>query len=987
MACPRPDFPLHTDSPAARVWPVVCALLTAILAGLGSAAAQRFSAPTVITTGNRPSTVLAADFTARGLPELLALDAGAIPAAASVRVLPNAGGAFSVGSAVATAGAAILAMPSHPGALPDLYWVNVSGNTATLERASGQVGGGYTPGTVVTSFPLAGSATPRLLLAAGGLHVGYGTAVLVADAANNQLYTVLPNPDGTYAIQPVYGYPGLPLIAGASQLLSADINGDGLPDLLVAGAAGVQVFLAYGNGSNLFTGYGASTTYPCTGTVGSIAVADMDADGHPDLLVEGANGRIDIYHGNEDGTFAAASEVGTGTGADNAAIGNGGHLVSVADLDGDGLPDLVLANPLGITVLLGTGGRSFQLSGTYDTGVTAAGSSPTSFVFTDLNGDGKPDLAFDSPQGVTLLYAESFVTLTGQVTASPEPSLYGSDMQLTLQLTTPSTGPAPTGTVTFSVDGAVAGTATMASGQASYTVAAPEYLVGKHTIDASYSGDSVYAAADFTGTHTVQGLPSVTTISDLVTPIYYGQEIGYTNGIDAVVIASAADPGAPPAGATLDGGLTYVYLDGQLVCSLLQGGTAPSGGPQRCNDAAFEGYQAGTHTLLAVYQGNGYYAPSTSVTYPVIVLPDDTTLALATSGTPSALGQPVTFTATMAAPYATPTGPVTFLDGAAVIGSGTLNANGIAQFTTSALALGPHAITASYIATRNFNASQSGLTQVVQAVSATTLTSSLNPSMFGDSVTFTAAVSIGGVSAGAAGGISFTDGNTLLQVLPINAQGVSTFTTSSLAVGQHLITATFTPANPTNTLFSSASLTQVVTVATGNDFTLTINPNDLEIGVGNTGNVTVTVTDLAHFNEAINLTCSGLPQEATCTFLTSTIPAGGGSTQLAIHPEAPHDCGSMQQYFIAGVGGRVAIVLAAATAFLLGLRRRRFRAALFAAVLCVLPMLSGCGLGGHCTDLGTRPGSYTFTVIGTSVNTGITHAQTVHIKAFIYGDQ
>src|SRR5207302_7181137 len=72
-----------------------------------------------------------------------------------------------------------------------------------------------------------------------------------------------------------------------------------------------------------------------------------------------------------------------------------------------------------------------------------------------------------------------------------------------------------------------------------------------------------------------------------------------------------------------------------------------------------------------------------------------TITALASSANPSTQGQAVTFTATVTSPGGTPTGTVTFKDGANIQGTGTL-AGGQATFTTSALALGQHSITAVY---------------------------------------------------------------------------------------------------------------------------------------------------------------------------------------------------------------------------------------------------------------------------------------------------
>jgi hypothetical protein len=82
-----------------------------------------------------------------------------------------------------------------------------------------------------------------------------------------------------------------------------------------------------------------------------------------------------------------------------------------------------------------------------------------------------------------------------------------------------------------------------------------------------------------------------------------------------------------------------------------------------------------------------------------------TTTSVCSSANPSASGQSVTFTATVTAksPGAgIPTGTVTFKDGPSTLGTGTLNGSGQATFTISALAVGSHAITASYDGDANF---------------------------------------------------------------------------------------------------------------------------------------------------------------------------------------------------------------------------------------------------------------------------------------------
>jgi hypothetical protein len=90
-----------------------------------------------------------------------------------------------------------------------------------------------------------------------------------------------------------------------------------------------------------------------------------------------------------------------------------------------------------------------------------------------------------------------------------------------------------------------------------------------------------------------------------------------------------------------------------------------------------------------------------------------TTTALTSSVNPSVYGQPVTFTATVSGSGGTPTGTVTFKDGAATLGTGALNGSGVAVFSTSALGAGNHGITASYGGDANFTASTSSVANEV----------------------------------------------------------------------------------------------------------------------------------------------------------------------------------------------------------------------------------------------------------------------------------
>ncbi len=221
--------------------------------------------------------------------------------------------------------------------------------------------------------------------------------------------------------------------------------------------------------------------------------------------------------------------------------------------------------------------------------------------------------------------------------------------------------------------------------------------------------------------------------------------------------------------------------------------------------------QTDTATVTAT---SGTTTNSTTVTF--VIQKASTTTTVVSSANPSVFGQAVTFTATVAvvAPGAgSPSGTVTFLDGATTLGTGTLS-GGIATFTTSALAVGSHSITASYGGDTNFNGSTSAvLTQTVNKANTTTgVVSSLNPSTFGQSVTFTATVAVVAPGAGSPSGtVTFLDGATTLGTGTLSG-GTATFTTSTLAAGSHSITASYGGDGNFNTS-TSAVLTQTVNKA------------------------------------------------------------------------------------------------------------------------------------------------------------------------------
>ena len=170
----------------------------------------------------------------------------------------------------------------------------------------------------------------------------------------------------------------------------------------------------------------------------------------------------------------------------------------------------------------------------------------------------------------------------------------------------------------------------------------------------------------------------------------------------------------------------------------------------------------------------------------IIVEDNTTTLGLSSSANPSSYGQSVTLTATITP--GTATGSVTFSDGTSSLGTAAV-ANGTASVTTTQLSAGAHTIQAVYSDPQSFFSGSTGqLTQTVNAsASTTTLSTSANPSVYGQAVTFTATVA--GTGGTPTGSVNFLDGGVVLGSATLNS-GVAVYS-AALQGGTHSITAVY----------------------------------------------------------------------------------------------------------------------------------------------------------------------------------------------------
>ena len=266
-----------------------------------------------------------------------------------------------------------------------------------------------------------------------------------------------------------------------------------------------------------------------------------------------------------------------------------------------------------------------------------------------------------------------------------------------------------------------------------------------------------------------------------------------------------------------------------------------------------------------------------------------TSSLLTTSLPTSVSGQTVTFTATVSAnspSTAVPTGgTVQFLVDGTNFGSPVSLVNGVASWSSSSLTVGQHSIMALYTGD-GLNFTGSTAPAVVQTVnvasSTTTLVSSLNPSVFGDSVRFTATV-----TAGATGTVTFKDGPTTLGTVYIGG-GLAIFITSTLAVGNHGIRAEYS-GDGNFTGSAASAITQTVNLAsTSLRLASSWNPS----GVGQSVTFTATITGGARgvitFYDGALALGTGLIRGNTAKFSTDSLSAGSHAILAVFDGDVNH---------------------------------------------------------------------------------------------------
>jgi autotransporter-associated beta strand protein len=404
-------------------------------------------------------------------------------------------------------------------------------------------------------------------------------------------------------------------------------------------------------------------------------------------------------------------------------------------------------------------------------------------------------------------------TSTALVT-SASPVFYGTSITFTATVTITSAPlGTPGGSVVFLDGSTQIGSQPLALVTGQYQAALTTNTLGAatHTITAQYQGDSNYAGSTSNSvSQEVDKANTSVSVSSTNTNSVYGEA-----AITATVIPS-------PTGGTPTGMVTFTVLNTATHV------TTTEQDPLVNAVATLSLLSPGSYQISASYPGDSNYNGNSSNTINQTVSQAVTTGQLTSSANPSAFGQQVTFTDTIAitAPGSgSPTGTVTFLSGSTPLGNpvSVQKVNGAFQATlaVSNLPVGTSpSITAQYSGDTNFkgNTSNGVFQQVNAAQTATVVTSSGTPSGFGLPVTFTATVSVSSPGAGTPQGtVTFFDNNTAIAQVAlqtVNGQQQASYTTqpTDLAIGTHPITATYNDSVDSNFASSTSSIFNQVIV-------------------------------------------------------------------------------------------------------------------------------------------------------------------------------
>jgi RHS repeat-associated protein len=437
------------------------------------------------------------------------------------------------------------------------------------------------------------------------------------------------------------------------------------------------------------------------------------------------------------------------------------------------------------STLLGTSVLSSGKAYLYPSALTVGTHSLTAVYV----GDGTNASSTSAPLAQTVNKAVTSVTLTNTA-----PS-FGTPLTITAHVVN---GLNPTGSVAFFDNGTSLGTAPLNGSQAAFTTST--LSAGSHSLTASYSGDD----NNQTSVSTSYGI----LINALATTTSLSLSNSAPKVGDQILLSAAVAGGQGPTGT-----VTFYNMDAHGFVTTIAVVPLASNG---ATSTVYQVPSSGTQHITAVYSGDAVNATSSSASTAYTAVATPTSTILSAPATTVYVGQQATVSVTVSGSNLT--AGVQIYDGSQLLASPSSLSNGGVSVTLPALPAGTHSITAQYVGDMvNAKSTSSPVTLTVlqQATPTTTMSSSSNPSVYGNTVTFTASVT----PSTATGNVYFSYGNTSLGSSPLN-NGVATFSTNSLPVGTDFISANYY-GDTADAASTAVSVNQVVNAASAGTVVLT----------------------------------------------------------------------------------------------------------------------------------------------------------------------